>query len=319
LRLLLKYGTIYYSLYQNVCNKKFHIEKRWKENSMEIPMKKISGFSGCGVYIANCNDFEYILKVSKNKSYNNRLNHQIEKQKEFKNIISSVSSEITSPEVYCSYVDDNGLFSCEMEYINPMIFDNCDFIFNKLLVFIKIALTLKPFEENNEPFHKAISSKIKQLLPYLTDELKYTLIETEKEITKLDLSPTFCHGDFTLENMILSSDGKLYLIDFLDSFFSHIWLDFSKLYQEIEADWISIKNKTNHVKQNSGHKIFKQKFDAYLIENFPEYIKYHYWFLALTLLRIIPYTNDKEILKALSEKSLCYLKYFMDCKKLGDI
>lgn len=45
-----------------------------------------------------------------------------------------------------------------------------------------------------------------------------------------------CHGDLTLENMIIVKDN-IYLIDFLDSFYDSWQIDYAKILQDIELYW----------------------------------------------------------------------------------
>ncbi|MDR2005666.1 MAG: phosphotransferase [Acidaminococcales bacterium] len=46
-----------------------------------------------------------------------------------------------------------------------------------------------------------------------------------------------CHGDLTLENIIVAPDKKLYLIDFLDSFYNSYLMDLAKLFRDLELGW----------------------------------------------------------------------------------
>lgn len=45
-----------------------------------------------------------------------------------------------------------------------------------------------------------------------------------------------CHGDMTLENMIIQ-DGEIYLIDFLDSFYNSWLIDVAKILQDADVLW----------------------------------------------------------------------------------
>ena len=46
-----------------------------------------------------------------------------------------------------------------------------------------------------------------------------------------------CHGDLTLENIIVTTNNELYLIDFLDSFYDSWMIDIAKLLQDLELKW----------------------------------------------------------------------------------
>ena len=46
-----------------------------------------------------------------------------------------------------------------------------------------------------------------------------------------------CHGDFTLENILLQADGRVVLIDFDVPEQSSWWLDIAKLFQDLAGHW----------------------------------------------------------------------------------
>jgi len=46
-----------------------------------------------------------------------------------------------------------------------------------------------------------------------------------------------CHGDLTLENILLTTNSTVGLIDCDETFASSWWLDFGKLFQDIEGHW----------------------------------------------------------------------------------
>jgi aminoglycoside phosphotransferase (APT) family kinase protein len=46
-----------------------------------------------------------------------------------------------------------------------------------------------------------------------------------------------CHGDLTLENILLTTGKSIAFIDCDDPFVSSYWLDFGKLFQDIDGHW----------------------------------------------------------------------------------
>jgi len=48
---------------------------------------------------------------------------------------------------------------------------------------------------------------------------------------------SLCHGDMTLENMIVSAEGGVVFIDCDDCFTSSWWLDAAKLFQDVAGHW----------------------------------------------------------------------------------
>ena len=50
-------------------------------------------------------------------------------------------------------------------------------------------------------------------------------------------SVSLCHGDLTLENMVVGEDGTICVIDLLDPPFEHWWNDVAKLHQDLAGGW----------------------------------------------------------------------------------
>lgn len=102
-----------------------------------------------------------------------------------------------------------------------------------------------------------------------------------------------CHGDLTLENIIVSNND-LYLIDFLDSFYDSWQIDIAKILQDIEIFWHYRKDKMDNnlfirllvLKRILLKKLIKIKDGEKIIESI-------YHILLLNLLRILPYTKDE--------------------------
>lgn len=101
-----------------------------------------------------------------------------------------------------------------------------------------------------------------------------------------------CHGDFTLDNMIIGDDGRFYLIDFLETYLETPLQDFVKLKQDTEYGWCVRKlSKSDQTKAN----VFFDKIKALPIlkkieMEYTEEIKI---LNLISLLRIAPYVRDK--------------------------
>ena len=105
---------------------------------------------------------------------------------------------------------------------------------------------------------------------------------------------------------MITSNGELYLIDFLDNFSQQINFDIVKIYQDIEGEWYKIKNEDMKIPKIKLL-FFKELFDKKIEEKFKEYKKIHYYLLALTFLRILPYTKDKKKYLKIKNKVNKYL------------
>ncbi|GHU00539.1 hypothetical protein FACS1894186_1320 [Alphaproteobacteria bacterium] len=104
---------------------------------------------------------------------------------------------------------------------------------------------------------------------------------------------SYCCGDLTLENIIVAGDGRLYLIDFLDSFYDSWQLDAAKLLQDLELKWSWRRG------QVSGNLAMRLEAGRSLLlgglaarPDGAETIRTVYYLLLLTCLRIYPYARD---------------------------
>jgi len=106
---------------------------------------------------------------------------------------------------------------------------------------------------------------------------------------------------------LITSDKKIYLIDFLDSFFDSWMIDVAKLLQDIELCW---SYRYEKMSTNLSLRLTVAK-EALLesileLENGETKIKYIYHILLLNVLRIVPYTKDS-ITKEFLQNALKYL------------
>lgn len=244
-------------------------------------IKKLKGHSGCDVLLLERNKKFFIRKVSKNLIYNNRLICQIEKQILFNHPI------IKTPEIInVGYI--NQLYYADMDYIPGVLLS--EYIQNN-----SISSTLKIINTilDNRIKHKAevnkntLSNKAKKII----EETKDLNVESKKFLLKFlnynDVPSSYCHGDLSLENIIIYNDN-IYLIDFLDLFCNTYLMDVSKIFMDLIYGWSwrSSKN-TPYVK----NKIILD----YLVSKYSKKeLKITKDFIGLHLLRILPYTKEKK-------------------------
>lgn len=113
---------------------------------------------------------------------------------------------------------------------------------------------------------------------------------------------TACHGDLTLENIIMK-DNQLYLIDFLDSFYDCWIMDISTLLQDVQTLW-SYRYQ-DEISNNTLIRLII--FRDILIDKVKsivgsEYIEVYYA-LLLKLIRIYPYTKDERTYEFLNKET----------------
>lgn len=280
----------------------------------KIIIKNLNGHSGCTVdLVANGNNV-YISKTSASTEYNYRLKKQYNKQRIF-----IESENVLAPKILnCGYIDK--LFYFDMEYIKGKTMAEYvnDISITEISDYIRCLFASLYFE--NELIYdkttKIFLSKINSLKKTLCNfaELKKTFEILENyDWSKIPKTP--CHGDLTLENILITQDKKLYLIDFLDSFYNSWMIDIAKLLQDLELKW-SFRQKVVNSNMELRLLVAKEALieEITKLENGKEKLDAIYHILLLNIVRIYPYTNDKKTFEFLNN-AIDSILYKLDTKE----
>jgi len=256
-------------------------------------IKEFRGFSSCDVLLCEHENNRFVRKSVESADYKSRLKSQMEKQK-------AAGTLINAPGVF-EHKEGESSFHFDMEFIRGEIFikfiEDCN-DYSKIKEMIDLLfgdlsrLHSASYKGTGATFYMALKAKLDDLLPTLdvSQKIKDKMRAYLTSLSRLDIPQTHCHGDLTFEN-IMHSDGKLYYIDFLDSFYSHYWFDYAKMYQDLEGGWFNIKNPDMSVNPEKLL-VVKNYVDKKIREVDSDYFKHHYFLLTLTFMRILPYCKD---------------------------
>lgn len=269
----------------------------------------LGGHSGCQIFMVEEDDGRvFVRKISKDKGYNDRLKAQSEKQASF------TSAYIRTPEVYVQGYTEEGLFFFDMEYIQGITL--AEYIKTMEIGKIKglvesLVASLVPQQQRTmsaeeEKRVKAIfAHKIASLKESLNDH-NNAIIQRALEMLEShdwrNLAPSVCHGDMTLENIIIRND-RLYFIDFLDSFYDSWFLDIGTLLQDIQVMWAYRFQKDVSMNTVLRLIVFRDLLLDEIRKINPDYVLEVYYSLLQKLIRIYPYTKDKHTHQFLNEKT----------------
>lgn len=263
-----------------------------------LPMKQIkqlSGHSGCGVILCEDGDGFFVRKISQKPSYDFRLRKQFIKQSRF-------SAENFATPAILSYGRENGHFYFDMQFIHGVtlaeymksiktkkIVNLMDYLFKSL-----------PVESNvyRPGTQTVFQNKIADLNRKMSEK---SAVQTDafSLLQNFDFSAvpsSYCCGDLTLENILLDeTERKIYLIDFLDSFFNSWMIDVAKLLQDLELGWSWRKQPTD-TNRNLRCMIARQALIEGILDlpDGQSKLESVYHILLLNILRIYPYTHDAE-------------------------
>lgn len=255
-------------------------------------IKKLVGHSGCSLLLLETVDGLVVRKQAEKNDYNLRLKKQFTKQRKFK------SSIIKTPNVYnADYID--GLFYFDMEYIRAKSLAEYSSSISITEITDLICLLFKSLNKNmviNPAVNRIFSLKIESLEKMLVSNDK--IIKALVKLKNFDFKYVFkspCHGDLTLENILITSNKEIYLIDFLDSFYNSWIIDLAKLLQDLELKW-SFRNEEPSVNRDLRLLVAKETLinELLTLENSFDIINTIYHCLLLNILRIYPYAKDSK-------------------------
>jgi len=282
-------------------------------------VRQLSGYSGARLYLMKKGSTWFVRKISQDAASNARLQIQCAKQRNWANIPDRI---IQCPQIYKDGFLE-GLFFFDMEFIQGL--DGVSFLASaensdikrfcgKILDSFRFTSRIPVDQNSSSPdnllslyFHKLISVFEKSQYKFPLD-LQAKLFLHLKEFSDIGhINSTLCHGDFTLENLIINNDGEIYACDFLDSPFEHYWQDIAKFLQDIEGEWYLRKNIpiSRYVLSYIKHRIYTD-----IGEINPQYLKVHPVLLAINFARIIPYAQNQEDYNFIISRVAFYYDHF---------
>lgn len=264
----------------------------------------LGGHSGCKILLCETDDNKtFVRKVSSGKDYNSRLQIQAEKQIYFK------SDSIKAPMVYSTGTDENGLYYFDMEYIQgktmaeymKTIEVGKERNLVEAIVHNAVSMESNCLDADETIFMRKIVSLEERLSEQNNDTVKSAL-KILRNHSWCRFTRTSCHGDLTLENIIVK-DGQLYLIDFLDSFYDCWIMDISTLMQDVQTMWSYRHQEEVDINTILRLIVFRDILMDEVKKTAPEDYMEVYYALLLKLVRIYPYSKDKRTYEFLNEKT----------------
>ena len=263
----------------------------------------LGGHSGCKILLFETEEnVVFVRKISCNAEYNNRLRVQAEKQASFKSDIIRVPAVLNQ-----GYTED-GLYYFDMEYVQGITMAE----YMKSIEIGKVRGLVETVVKNIVSLQKQNGTVDEMIFFDKIDSLKkklasknnpviYDAIELLSNHSWVKFVNTTCHGDLTLENIIVK-DNQLYLIDFLDSFYDCWIMDISTLMQDVQTMWSYHYQDDVNINTLIRLIVFRDiLIDTVKKIAIDDYMEVYYA-LLLKLIRIYPYTKDERTYQFLNEK-----------------
>ena len=277
---------------------------------MEI---KVKGNSGCSLEITSYKGFLGIKKASQDEDYAARLKTQINKQKKASIDFESLPF-IHIPEIWHEHEEINQgkciSYSATMEYLHFQSYldfflkaslDKLNIVIENIISVVELQLKKSHIEliDNRLILNKLdeIEQKIADSNLFETKKKQLDKLREKTEHTKLLLPVGPTHGDLTLANMMISSDGaKIGIFDFLDSYIESPLLDIAKLRQDTQFHWSRLMTPdfTDAPRYKMVMAYIDQAIDVYF-SRYEWYKGYYNLIQGVNIARIFPYEKSSQV------------------------
>jgi aminoglycoside phosphotransferase len=211
---------------------------------VEATERRLAGHSGARVVLHSNGRDSFVRKTAANAAASARLKVQADKQHSF------WMFGLPFPKVRAQTVDAAGVGSFDMNYIPGRTIADAVINsgpFDPLAVVKAVERLMWLFSaQRGAPIDADIfKTKIAEVASRMVRETgDKQLLEAIQAcaglLSRQDWSAipeTPSHGDLTLENILLTTGKSIAFIDCDDAFASSFWLDFGKLFQDIDGHW----------------------------------------------------------------------------------
>lgn len=272
----------------------------------------LRGHSGCLTNVSN--DLKYFTKKTTDYGYAGRLYLQYVKQlSEYREAGASGRFAVPEPMFFiqngdCAhFVMRNIPGECYIDFVTNSTIDEVDCLADDLCDYITNEIStsmLTPF--NRDVFidkYRSVVGGIESNVHVTRDGDLISMLSRCENVflslpEKLYLPTGKCHGDLTLTNMLFH-EGKVYLIDFLDSYIDSPIIDVVKLRQDTRFGWGMVMCDGDVVYDTHKVESAMRRMDTIIVDAFDGYGWYRDYYRPLqilNMLRILPYAvNDSVI------------------------
>ena len=289
---------------------------------VEATERPLTGHSGARVVLYSNGRDSFVRKTAANASASARLKAQADKQHSF------WMFGLPFPKVRAQSVDAGGVGSFDMNYIPGRTIADAVInsgSFDPLAVVKAVERLMWLFSAQRgaaiavDIFKAKITEAAGHMLRQTEDDqLRHAMRTCTEELLSRDWSAipeTPSHGDLTLENILLTAGKSIAFIDCDQGFASSFWLDFGKLFQDMDGHWciraLYARDADALRRLNASQTLEKlglhfrrlaAEMDAGLPARLPQ-------LAALGLFRAIPYAQTDPTRRFICERITCVLEH----------
>jgi aminoglycoside phosphotransferase len=278
----------------------------------------LSGHSGASVVLHSSGSRNFVRKTAASPALNGRLNGQIQKQR------SLCRTGIPFPRILMTGTDKADRIFFDMAYvpgrtIGDAVASASAFDPQAVLAAVErmlwlfracrgIAVPGLQFREKiaaiRDHFCTHVPAKSGQWEAVHACASRLALSDWE------DIPRSLCHGDLTLENIMLTADREIVFIDCDETWVSSYWLDAAKLFQDFDGHWclrdLYARADTSIQLANAIEKLERlaAPFRALIEEQEPALAARLPQLAALNLFRALPYATETRVASFICERVL---------------
>lgn len=281
-----------------------------------VAARALSGISGAEIFLlTEDGDHWFVRKAASDAGGNARLRRQAAKQAAFARVPDAV---VHVPEILDEgEIDDRYYFDMQFVqgidgagYLRRASLADVKGFTDRLSAYLRAAaerpaLSPQIYPNIFEAFYAKICEVQRKDVPISDAVLAKLVLALDRLRVLGDVRPTHCHGDLTLENMVIDADGAIWVLDLLDSPFEHYWQDVAKLHQDLAGNWF-FRNQppiSRYVLDYVSRHLMQATVALHEV-----YRDIHPLLVACTFARILPYARTPDEAAFVVER----LEYFVD-------
>jgi len=188
-----------------------------------------------------------VRKIAAQPSLSAQLREQIERQQTFQSaqdvlLVPSILDEGASAGRYFADMEAIAGFDA-VTYLRSAPLSAIRALADRLAHYLADAASKPPITPSQSGNLRAgLSKKLNELEARLGSSDSSTALALEGLRAVVSCLPctkstTVCHGDLTLENLLIDRDARLWALDLTAPPFEHVWFDVAKLGQDLNGGW----------------------------------------------------------------------------------
>ncbi|MEX2113434.1 MAG: aminoglycoside phosphotransferase family protein [Pirellulales bacterium] len=275
-----------------------------------IEVRPLSGLSGAQVFLITLDGRHWrVRKAAQTPAASERLRGQAHKQAAFAREMQDI---VSTPRIL-DEGEVEGRFYYDMEFVRGpdgtsyllrASYDEVTRLSDCLCRYLEAAASRPPLSTSaSGTLFDALYAKIcdiQRATGLISPENLASLFLGLDQVRRLGEVPmTLCHGDLTLENMVIGQDGAICVVDLLDSPFEHYWQDVAKLHQDLSGGWYLLEQQpvAKCVLDFVSRRLLQAATRLH-----PGYRQVHSLLVATTFARILPYTRTPDETKFVTDR-----------------